>query len=88
MGELEERDVGVARVDVPLCRRDEAVGERRPQHRLLGGQRLGQPDRAGDRVVGQQAPRVRLREAEPDERVLDAPADPLRVGEPAVELAS
>ena len=42
----------------------------------------------GDGVVGKQAPRVCLGEAEPDERVLDASADALRVGEPAVELAS
>ena len=88
MGELEERDVLVARVDVPRGRGDEAVGERRAQHRLLGGQRLRQPDRAGHWIVWQQAPRVRLGEAEADERVLDAPPDALRSGQPAVELAA
>ena len=43
MRDLEQTDVLVARVRVPLCRLDQSVPEVGAQDRLLGRQRLGQP---------------------------------------------
>ena len=80
---LEERDVVVAGIDVPPRRREQAFDERRPENSLLARERLLQRDAASRRLLRQQAPRVCLRVAESDEDVLDPPADPLVLGQPA-----
>ncbi len=79
--ELEERDPLVARVEVALHRADEAGDERRPQHRLVRGERIGKAERVGVRVAPVEAPRVRLVEPGADERVLGTAAQALLAGQ-------
>ena len=84
--DLEERDVLCAGVDAGARRLDQARHERRPQDRLLGGHRARKPDRVRDPDRSREAPRVRLRETGADEHVLDDPAQPLLLGEPAAHV--
>ena len=83
--DLEQRDPPGARVDVPARRLDEAREERRPQRGQLDRDRLGELPRRV--VVEDEARRVRLGEAEPDERVLDAAPELLLARERAEHLA-
>ena len=85
-GDLEERDVLRAGVEVAAGGFDEARDEARAERGQLDRDRLGELPRR--LVVGAQARRVDLGEAEPGERVLDAAAELLVAGEQAVHLAA
>ena len=75
--DLEQRDGLVPHVDVVARGRDEAAEQRRAENRVLGGERIGQPERLHVRVGRGQAQRVGLREARADEHVLDQSPQPL-----------
>src|SRR6266540_6813518 len=79
--ELEERDLVVARVDVAAGGREQSLDERRPQDGLFARERFLEADGLGLGILRQQTPGVGLRVAEPDERVLDAAADALELGQ-------
>src|SRR5207245_1652789 len=84
--DLEERDRARACVDVPARGFDEAREQARAQRGQLDRDRLGQlPLRVGG---GDDAGRVRLGEAEADERVLEAAAQLLLACENAEHLAA
>src|SRR5438552_2378789 len=72
--DLEEPDLLAAGGDVvPYCR-DEAVEQRRPQHGVLSGERLRQPQRVRIGIRRDEARRIRLAEAAAHEDVLAEPA--------------
>ena len=60
---------------------------RRPEDGLIRGHRTREPDRLGARIGRDQAPRVRLGEPGPDERVLDDAPQTLLLREPATDVA-
>ena len=85
-GDLEERDVLRAELDVAARGLDEARQQPRPKRRELDRDRLGELPRLRIGIVGPQRRRVRLGEPEAGERVLDAPAEPLDRRERAEHL--
>ena len=60
---LEQRDRVVAQVRVVAGRGHEALGEGRPQDRMVGGERHGESQRVWARVARDEAPCVGLAEA-------------------------
>src|SRR3954451_16003490 len=86
--DLEQRSVHVAGVDVVAGCTDEPVQERRAEDALELGQRPGQDERLGVRVVRLERVRVRLEEAAADEDVGDEPAQSLIAREPAEQLST
>ena len=69
--DLEEGDVVGSCIDPGLGGLDQPGHDRRPQDRLIRGHRVRKADRVGVRIRRDEAPRVRLRQAGADERVLD-----------------
>ena len=86
-GDLEERHVLGAELDVAARSVDEARKQARAQHRELDRDRLRELQGVGVGVVGPQRRRVRLGEAEPGEYVLDSTAEALQRREGAEHLA-
>ena len=81
-GDLEQRDLLVARVHA--CRRPRrGPAQGRPQDRVVGRQRVGEPRSRPGSISGRQAPRVGLREAGADEDVLDQAPQRCSLREPA-----
>ena len=86
-GDLEQRDVLGAGIDARARRLDQAGHDRRPEDRLVRRHRIRQPNGVAARILGDEAPRVRLRQAGAHERVLDDPPQALLLREPAVDVA-
>ena len=86
-GDLEQRDVLRAGIDARARRLDQAGHDRRPEDRLVRRHRVRQPNGVAARILGDEAPRVRLRQAGAHERVLDDPPQALLLREPAVDVA-
>src|SRR5262245_20204903 len=84
-GDLEERDLLGAGIEIPPDGLDEMGQEARAEARQLDGDRLLQ---LPGRVLGHHRGRVDLREAEPDEGLLEAPAQLLLPCQAAEHLAA
>jgi hypothetical protein len=84
--DLEQRDVVGAGVDTRAHGFDETRHDGGPEDGLLRGHGTREPDCLGIRIGRDEAPRVRLGETSPDERVLDDAAQPLLLREAAQDM--
>ena len=85
--DLEQRDVVGAGVDTRARGFDETRHDGGPEDGLLRGHGTREPDCLGARIGRDEAPRVCLGEAGPDERVLDDTAQTLLLREAATDVA-
>ena len=85
--DLEELDVGEARVDARSRCLHEARDDRRAEDRLVGGHRARQSDRVRVGIGGDETPRIGLREPGADQRVLDDAPEPLLLRQSAADVA-